>query len=192
MNINEQKIYGNWRAGWALDLHTISSILIKEGQYDTTRTELGEMLYQLKYHNDRTKLDPIADVASDFLKRRLVFPYLSAIIPVPASRERVYQPVTQLAAAIGEKSGLQVSLDYIIKIKKTEALKEITDKESREKELGGAFKVADLRFAGRMVLLFDDLYRSGETLKEITRVLMEEGQVSKVFVLTITKTRRKR
>jgi predicted amidophosphoribosyltransferase len=43
-----------------------------------------------------------------------------------------------------------------------------------------------------MVLLFDDLYRSGETLKEITRVLMEEGQVSKVFVLTITKTRRKR
>ena len=42
---------------------------------------------------------------------------------------------------------------------------------------------------GKKVLLFDDLYRSGSTLNEITNTLYEEGGVSDVYVLTITKTR---
>ncbi|WP_337738617.1 ComF family protein [Agrobacterium vitis] len=43
--------------------------------------------------------------------------------------------------------------------------------------------------AGKNILLFDDVFRSGTTLNEITKVLLEQGQASSVRVLTITKTR---
>ena len=67
-DINPQEIHGNWRAGWALDLHTLSSRPLPGGGYDTERTEFGEWVFQLKYRHDRTKLQPIAEVASKFVK----------------------------------------------------------------------------------------------------------------------------
>lgn len=59
----------------------------------------------------------------------------------------------------------------------------------RQAQLASAFRVVDDRFAGRRVLLFDDLYRSGETLREITRTLVSEGNIDRVYVLTLTRTR---
>lgn len=193
IKINEQKLIGNWRMGWALDLHTISSKLLSNGTFDTQRTEIGELLYQLKYNFDKSKIEPIASIAASFLKTRLVFPYLKAIIPVPPSKlDRPFQPVQELAIKIGEKVNLPVPLDYLVKVKKTKFLKDIENTESRKTQLKGAFKVRDNRFAGKYILLFDDLFRSGETLNEITNVLVKEGKVSRIFVLTITKTRTKR
>jgi len=112
IKINEQKLIGNWRMGWALDLHTISSKLLSNGTFDTQRTEIGELLYQLKYNFDKSKIEPIASIAASFLKTRLVFPYLKAIIPVPPSKlDRPFQPVQELAIKIGEKVNLLVPLD---------------------------------------------------------------------------------
>jgi len=33
--IKPRKIHGNWRAGWALDVHTLSSRPLPDGVYDT-------------------------------------------------------------------------------------------------------------------------------------------------------------
>lgn len=188
-----QELKGNWECGWALDLHTISSVPLPNGSFDTKRTEVGELLYQLKYCLDRIKIEPLATTAADFLKTRLFLPYLSCIIPVPPSDiNRPFQPVMELALEIGKKVNLPVLTDFIQKIKETEPLKGIDDLESRRVQLKGAFRVKDKSLAGKYVLLFDDLFRSGETLREVTRVLMGEGAVSKVYVLAITKTRTKR
>jgi len=193
VEINPQELRGNWKYGWALDLHTISSVPLPNGSFDTQRTAVGELLYQLKYRLDRTKIKPLADVAADFLQKRLVFPHLGAIIPVPPSNtDRPFQPVIELALEIGRRVSLPVYTDFIQKIRETEALKGIEDIESRRQQLRGAFKVRDMSLADKYVLLFDDLFRSGETLREITRVLMNEGAVSRVYVLTITKTRTRR
>lgn len=40
---------GNWKAGWALDLHTIHSTHNVDGSFNNERTKLGESLYMLKY-----------------------------------------------------------------------------------------------------------------------------------------------
>ena len=40
-------LYGNWKGGWSLDQHM--AIYPK-------RTEIGEMLYQLKYNQDKSKI----------------------------------------------------------------------------------------------------------------------------------------
>jgi predicted amidophosphoribosyltransferase len=52
--------------------------------------------------------------------------------------------------------------------------------------VAGAFKVqGDVR--GKRLLLVDDLYDSGATLEEVTRVLRQAG-AARVCVLTLTRT----
>jgi len=193
MEINPQMLRGNWAAGWALDVHTVRSTPLADDTFDTERTEIGEALYLLKYRYDRRQVEPIAQTAADFLEKQSFFPGLVAIIPVPPSeQDRPFQPVWELAFAIAKKLDLSVSLGYLMKVKHTETLKDAEDRQGRKEELRGAFRVKDNRFAGKCVLLFDDLFRSGETLNEIAYVLLTQGKVSGIFVLTITKTRTKR
>lgn len=149
-DINPQEIHGNWRAGWALDVHTLSSRPLPSGRYDTERTEFGELVFQLKYRDDRTKIQPIAEVAAKFVKEKFavdghfVLPYITAIIPIPPSDiNRDFQPVS--------------------------------------------VRSQDLK--NRCVLLVDDLYDSGTTVTEATKVLYEQGGVQHVLVLTLTRTR---
>jgi len=194
-----QWLKGNWRAGWTLSLHTFSSVKLPEGGFRTQRPLIGEIVYQLKYRfhelDDQTIatfLEILGMVAGKFLKGTRIFRYLSAIIPVPPSERRDFQLVEAVAQALGRHTNLPVATDYLLKVKRTPALKSVDDLTSRREILSGAFEVKDLRFAGKAVLVFDDIYRSGETLTEITRVLYEKGKVKAVYVLTLTRTRRKR
>jgi len=190
MSTNVQELKGNWRKGWAIDLHTISSVPLGDNQFDTTRTEVGELLYQVKYQQDVSRIEELVNIICDFMKTRLVTPYLAAILPVPPSdTTRPFQPVQLLAERVGDRLKIPVLVDYLIKNKSTQALKNLEDAESRKRELGGVFSVKDKSLCDKKVLLFDDLYRSGETLTEITDVLYNQGKVQNVYVLTITKTR---
>jgi competence protein ComFC len=193
MRINPRLIKGSWNAGWALDWHTLSSRPRDDGSFDTTRSEIGEALYQLKYHFDRQRIKPIAEAAANFIQNLKVFPYLKALIPVPPSiLNRPFQPVLELAKLIGEMAPLPVPLDYISKIRKTPALKDIEDARTRQKQLANAFRVADNRYSGDYILLFDDLFRSGESLNAVCNALEEQGGVARIYVVTITMTRTKR
>lgn len=197
MNIAPKEINGNWDAGWALDVHTLSSVPLPDGEFRTERSQLGELIYQVKYRHDKTKIPPIAEIAAEFVKgqitvdehRDLLYP--EAIIPIPPSTFRNFQPVITIAAKIAEMLDLPAALNYLIKVKRTPPLKNLAHDESRQEQLKGAF---DLQFQNgnfRCVLLFDDIYRSGETLKEATHVLRDKGGVSRVLVLTLTQTRTK-
>lgn len=196
LNINPQKIHGNWRSGWALDIHTISSRPLPDGGYDTDRTELGELVYQVKYNNDRSKIQPIAETAAQFVIQEfavdgyLVLPYLKAIIPIPPSdTNRDFQPVTEIAREVGKLLGLPVHTDYLKKVKQTLPLKNIPDVERKREQLQGVFVVHNQEFKDQCVLLFDDLFDSGTTLTEVTNALYDQGSVRHVLVLTLTRTR---
>ena len=194
--INPQEIHGNWRAGWALDVHTVSSRPLPGGRYDTERTKFGELVFQLKYRDDRTKIQPIAEIAAKFVEEKfavdghLVLPYLAAIIPIPPSDiNRNFQPVTEITQEIGKLLSVPVRTDYLMKTKQTVPLKNLPDVESKQEQLRGAFAVQSQDLKNRCVLLVDDLYDSGTTLTEATRVLYEQGDVQHVLVLTLTRTR---
>jgi len=198
MNTNPIAITGRWTHGWALDMHTIQSIPLGLDEwghemFDTTRSEMGEAIFKLKYRNDRTQVAPIAKTVANFIRGKVELADINAIIAVPPSNmARRFQPVPVLAAAIGSKLNLQVPTNYLIKTKRTTPLKDISDKQKRHEDLKGAFKVADGRFVGAHVLLFDDLIRSGETLNAISTTLISQGKVAKVSVVTATITRIKR
>lgn len=193
LKIHPKIIKGAWRYGEALDLHTLSSVPRNDGNFDTTRTEIGEALYQLKYQFDRSKIEPIAEVVAQRIMSWRVFPYLKALIPIPPSKlDRPFQPVLELAKAIGNKTNLPLPNDYLFKVKQTQALKEIESPELRQQEIQDAFQVSDQRYLKESVLLFDDLFRSGETLNAVSKTLLSQGNVGRLYVLTVTMTRRKR
>ena len=197
MKTNVQDLIGNWwYRGWALDFHTISSVQMSDGHFDTERSELGEALFLLKYRSDINQIQPLADTVTYFLKseeNQWWFKYVDAFISVPPSSvNRPFQPVPELARAISIKSGIRYDEDYLIKLKETEQLKNIDDAETRLHQLEGAFSVKDNRFSDGTVLVFDDLYRSGETVESICKAIKEKGHARYIYVLTITKTRKKR
>ena len=108
VDLNPREIHGNWRAGYALDLHTVSSRRLPDGSCDTERTGIGELVYQVKSRHDRSRIQPIAEIAAQFVKEEFavndypILPYLDAIIPIPPSdTDRPFQPVIEIAAKIG-------------------------------------------------------------------------------------------
>lgn len=177
---------GPWNAGWALAWHTEVS-----DRGERRRTPIGERLYRLKYQFDRSQIEPLAHGLADVLATRIVRPSLQAIIPVPPSNtERPFQPVLELAHRLAELTQIPLVADYLVKAKPTPMLKNIESARGRRQELEGAFLVRDpQRLAGAWVLLFDDLYQTGATLEVATTVLKEQGYVSRVYALVVTRTR---
>lgn len=72
MEINPIKLIGEWDEGYALDRYTISSIPLGEDvyghmQFETRRSELGELVYGLKYKGKYNDLQNIMDGIKPFL-----------------------------------------------------------------------------------------------------------------------------
>jgi len=188
-------IPGRWREGFVLDYHTIGSTYIGEDEYghpifDTKRTEIGELLYRLKYRSDISTLDEIAWTAIEFVKAWN--PGVEIIIPVPASRSgRPLQPVLLIAEELGKRLNITFGKDCIKKVKEIPELKNVYEYDERLRLLEGAHIIERASVGGKRVLLFDDLFRSGATMNAITRALYDEGRVTDVFALAITRTRSK-
>lgn len=197
INVNPIKLSGNWFEGFALDLHTLSSEFLGYDEFghevfDTKRSEIGELLYRLKYKSDKSSFKELLDITVNFLSHGWkISRILDGILPVPPSKSRTFQPVIQVARGICTQLKILLYEDYLIKIKETPELKNVYDFQKRLEILTDAFATKDASLKGRNVLLLDDLYRSGATLNAITRVLYEKGMVGKVYVLALTKTRSK-
>lgn len=192
LEINPQKLTGDWKEGYALDIHTVSSDYLGEDQYgharfDTKRSQVGELLYHLKYHRDKTVIKALALTAVEFIK--LHEWDIDVIVPTPATTPRKEQPVMLLAEAIGGMLSAPVSSAAIVKVKDIPPLKDIFSYNQRIEHLTGAYKVSMPEVIERHVLVLDDLYRSGATLQTVCRCLIQNGQPKTVYALTMTKTR---
>jgi competence protein ComFC len=186
------RIPGRWREGYALHYHTLSSTLVGDDefghpQFSTTRSELGELLYRLKYRADRTVIAELADVAADFVGRW--GPRLDAIVPVPASKYRSVQPVAEVGMALAQRLGLPFDAEAVEKSKEVGELKNVFGFNERLNLLDGVHSISRERTEGRNLLLFDDLFRSGATMNAITSDLYDQGAAKTVYALALTRTR---
>lgn len=196
VTINRMRIPGGWKEGYVLDYHTVSSQFLGHDQFghpqfETKRSEIGELLYKLKYKLDQSAIESIVETAAHFAKAFIKARSLSLdfIIPAPPSRERDFQPVFEIAKHLGATLGIPLLNDCINKIKDTPELKDVYDYEERTKLLEGAYSIAPDSMEGKNILLFDDLYRSGATLNAITSILYSTGKAANVYVLALTRTR---
>jgi len=186
------KIPGRWREGYALDHHTLSSIYIGDDefghpQFETKRSEVGELLYQLKYRGDETTIDSLVEAAAAFLTTWNLS--IDLIVPIPPSRAREKQPVLLMAERIAQRLNLAYAPTCVSRSRDIPELKGVYEHGERARLLAGAHTIDKSQVAGKRVLLFDDLYRSGATMNEITAALYDAGAVQDVFALTISRTR---
>ena len=151
---------------------------------------MGELVYQLKYKNDAS----VASKIVDLIQKEVDFSKFDTIITIPPSNQfRPKQPVILVAAEMAERFEVGVYFDALTKTSGSQELKKITDPGERMEALKKTMHLTDkYDLSGKVVLLIDDLYRSGATLSVATELLMEKAKVERVYVLTMTKTRSNR
>jgi predicted amidophosphoribosyltransferase len=186
-----RQILGNWKQGFAIDLHTLSSIPVGHNEYghmqfDTTRSEVGELLFKLKNRADTSTVPQLIADAVTFLKRWN--PAIDMIVPVPPSGARAVQPVILLPKGISAQLAVPL-VHAVTKTRDTPQLKNIFDLDARLTALEDVHAADPVLTQGKRILLFDDLFRSGATMNSITTALYDQGKAAEVFALTITRTR---
>ena len=114
------------------------------------------------------------------------------IVPVPLHRRRLlarrYNQAALIAKALAKEQGLQCEVDLLERVKATPSQGHLRIKE-RYKNVRRAFALnpkAKVDVKGKTVLLIDDVYTTGATVKECTKVLLKAG-ASKVYVLALAR-----
>jgi competence protein ComFC len=189
-----QKLEGVWDGGLAVDLHTISSIPCGQNEFghtifDTKRTPLGELVHQCKYKGDKHLATAIAEQITSRVGNINEFDFL---LPAPPSNlVRPFQPVLLIIAELSKATGVPVLHD-VFAVKPHTQLKSVSTNEERLQVLRQSLSLAQSpNIAGKKILLFDDLYRSGSTLTVLCELLRPLAP-AKICVLTATKTRSRR
>ena len=191
IQLHPKEIQGSWDQGYVLDVHTISSTIIGYNEFgypefDTLRSEMGEMLYRLKYKGDKSVMAPIVESTAGFVKSWGIKP--DAIVPIPPSKQRTFQPVLELAAELARTLMIAPNTESLKKTKTTQPMKDVGDFTARVAALETAF-TSDKALQGKTVLLFDDLFQSGATMNVAARTLKSQGLVKSVYALALTGTR---
>jgi predicted amidophosphoribosyltransferase len=175
MRLNPIEIRGNWDKGYVLDKH----------MQDETRTELGELLFHLKYRGKLDSIDGIMEMISPFLDSFRELKKIDKVVPVPSSKFRDFQPVDVIAMAVSEYLGVDFT-DEILEKTTSEQAKNM---KSATKKLKGSIRAKIQETKPHSILLIDDLYETGGTLKECVSVLRDDPLLENIYVLAMTKTR---
>jgi predicted amidophosphoribosyltransferase len=181
---------GNWKKGVAYDLHTTNSIYLGQDEhghdkYENVRSEMGELIFQLKYRYNETVISAIVDL----LQTKTGLSKMEVIVPVPPSKLRNRQPVFLIAKELAKRLAIPVYCDFLAKTNGSEELKSMEQNKRMNTLQSTIYIKNNYDLSGKNILLIDDLYRSGSTLRVATDLLYTKANVKNVYVLTATKTR---
>ena len=112
------------------------------------------------------------------------------IIPVPVSKERRkkrgYNQSGLIAKEISKKLNIPINQTSLKKVKNIVAQSTL-NKEQREKNIQGAYILKNAKsLKSKKVLIIDDIYTTGSTINECSKILYEVG-TNKIGALTIAK-----
>lgn len=188
MEVHPERIDGPWIEGFVLDRHVISSRPIgyvgEHMQFDTTRSLLGELVYQLKYRNGQPT--DIVDTAVAFVTDRWGG-VNDCVVPPPPSLHRTKQPAVLIANGIAASLRVPSLPAAAVKATATQPMKNVPLHE-RAPLLTVAIQAGADSVQGRRVLLVDDLWETGSTLRRVAEVLRQIG-ASEIRALVMTRTK---
>ena len=148
---------------------------------------IKKLIHNFKYNNAKYLFKPLGKyMAECYIENNM---QAEIIIPIPLFckkiKKRGYNQAYKLAEEIGKILSLP-TINALERIKDTPTQTALDFKE-RKANIKGAFKCIDRSIKNRNILLIDDVYTSGATIKEACKVLRENG-VNKIYVLTLAHT----
>ena len=142
------------------------------------REGVRNLLRDLKYRREKSVLPYLRGMLAageDVLAR---FPAPLVAVPIPLAPRRARERGFNQAALIFAPWLAAHGISMLIRSRETAPLYAFT-KEERQRELRGAFALADgARVEGRNILLVDDIMTTGTTLIECARTLKRAGAAS--------------
>lgn len=138
---------------------------------------LKKLIHLLKFHGKRK----IADLLFKFIIANIEDSFIDwpdVIVPVPLSRKVFRERGFNQTEIIGKKIAKykdKLFFNCIKKIRETLPQNRL-GREERLKNLYGSFKT-DISFEDMKVLIVDDVYTTGATMNEISKVILEKGAV---------------
>ncbi len=153
--------------------------------------EIKEIIHKFKYDDYGSYARLMGKKMGEFfVERNLVS--VDYIIPVPIHRkrraERGFNQSEIMAKEISKFSKIPILNRTLIRIKNTEPQFGL-NKEKRIKNIENAFSVAKPeKIVGKDIILIDDIYTTGTTLKECKRVLENAG-ANNIYYFTLSSTK---
>lgn len=175
----------------AVKNHTCGECLKKRRYFSWARGILvyndasAKAIHGFKYNKDTSYSRSLGSMISSYPDLQ----GFDVIIPVPLHikrlRERGFNQSLLLARAVGRKNNIPVNPFGLKRIRWTEPQVNLSGKE-RKINVKGAFEFhGDVK--GKTVLLIDDVYTTGATVAECSKVL-KKGGAKGVCVLTLART----
>lgn len=148
---------------------------------------IAKSLYRFKYGGRQEYAKVYGEEISFYLGEFFKEIHPDALIPVPMypgkERRRGYNQSLLLAKAIGECTKIPVYQGIIRRIRDTKPLK-LLNPEERLNNLKKAFILNENGVKLKVVVIIDDIYTTGSTVDEMTRVFLDAG-VQKVYFVTL-------
>lgn len=149
---------------------------------------ISESVYRFKYEKRQEYADFYADEIYEHLYDEVQSMKTDCFIPVPISAQRLYKrgynQAGLIAAGLSDRFGIPCFSDIVVRARNTAPLKTMGPSE-RQNNLKGSFKMTCDDVKCSTTIIIDDIYTTGSTIDEISRLLKKSG-VRNCFFITLS------
>jgi ComF family protein len=151
---------------------------------------LKKAILKYKFKRRLALSDPLGALMVKYIERNMYMKMIDLIVPVPLHhsrmKERGFNQAEFLAHVISKYYNVPTVSGMLFRVRETHPQFNLP-KRDRFMNVRGAFEIKGSAFAReKNILLVDDIYTTGATTSECTRVLKNSG-ASSVHVLTLSR-----
>ncbi len=149
--------------------------------------DVAKAIYRYKYSNRREYATTFAKEVVEHLGAEVESWGVDALIPVPLhkkkKRQRGFNQAELLAKELGKLLDKPVYCHLVERYRYTVPQKELNERE-RQNNLKNAFKIGlnDVKLNKAMII--DDIYTTGQTIDQISKVLLQVG-ICQIYFITL-------